>query len=501
MRRALFFCALVLAVTAAGASCRTWTVNPDGSGDAPSIKAALYYGASGDTVLLGDGTFTGRDNTEVSYRGKAIVVKSAGGNPHACIIDCMGSETNWSRGFLFYFGEGPGSVLQGVTVTNGYGYEGGGIWCWGSSPTIRDVILSSNTALYSGGGIYCGGGSSPGLSNVTVYGNAAPDGSGLFCISGSSPRINSTIIAYNGDGGSVEIVDGDCFPDFACCDIYGNVGGDWIGPIGVQYGVAGNVALDPLFCLESNPAEPLTVQNTSPCAPGHHLLCGGMGAAGVGCWLGVTAVVDIEPSTLNPASNGRWITCYIELADGLDPSGIDVGSVRLDDSVPAAMRPTGIGDHDGNGTPDLMVKFGRADVLEILEGFGDVEITVSGEADNLAFSGVDTVYVLEHSTKGAPFGAAPDGSGRALVVSAGDLRDGSARIGFDVAEAGFVDLSVYDVRGRLVNKLVEGPMQAGSYYIDWDGLDDAGGRVGCGLYFLRLETGAEVATGKVMIAR
>ena len=41
----------------------------------------------GDTVLLGQGTFTGAGNRDLDYLGKAIVVASQDGDPASAIID------------------------------------------------------------------------------------------------------------------------------------------------------------------------------------------------------------------------------------------------------------------------------------------------------------------------------------------------------------------------------------------------------------------------------
>lgn len=500
MRRVLLVAVLVISVTAVNASGRTWLIRPDGTGDAPSIKAAVYYGADGDTLLLADGVFTGRDNTEVSYRGKALVIRSQSGNPHACVIDCNGSDLNWSRGFLFYYGEDKSSVLEGVTVRNGYGYEGGGIWCWSSSPTVRDVILAGNTAVFSGGGVYCGGGSSPDLVNVTIYDNTAVDGGGICCVSQSSPLVHSTIIAYNRDGGSVYVADIGCTPSFACCDIYGNTGGDWITSIEGWYRTEGNVSVDPLFCLEENPPEPLTLHNTSPCIGGH-LACGRIGAAGVGCRLGAGVVIDIEPDVLNTRSNGRWITCYIEPAGDLDPEEIDVASVILNDSIPAESHPTSTGDYDDDGVADLMVKFDRADVLSVLDDCGDVEIRVGGEGGGSSFAGTDTIYVLCKGVKGKPQRARAVLGESPVDLVAESVPGGRARIRFRVPGPGEVTLSVYSVEGRLVRKLVDGAVYTDTHDMDWDGLDNEGFRVAGGVYFLRLETEKEVVTGKTIIIR
>jgi hypothetical protein len=111
----------------------------------------------------------------------------------------------------------------------------------------------------------------------------------------------------------------------------------------------------------------------------------------------VTASVDIHPNTLNLKSNGRWVTAYIELPEGYDVGDIDVGTVLLEDSIPAASYPTSIGDHDHDGVPDLMVKFSRADLIAYLKAngltSGDVELSVTGYVDDVLFKGTDSIRV------------------------------------------------------------------------------------------------------------
>jgi predicted outer membrane repeat protein len=364
------------------------------------------------------------------------------------------------------------------------------------------VILTRNTATFSGGGIYCGEGASPDIRYVTVFGNTAGEGGGIYCTSGGSPVVANAIVAYNLDGGAFHITDPGCAPDLMCCDVYGNVGGDWTPGISDQFGVNGNIAVDPLFCLEENPERSLTVMSSSPCAPGARLECGGIGAAGVGCWLGTTAQIEIEPDVLNPRSRGRWITCYIELDQSLSPDDIDVATVRLNDSIPAELHPTGVGDYDDDGIADRMVKFSRSDVMAVLNGLGEVEVRVSGDVSGVSFAGTDTVRVLLADLKAKPaFISNGQATEHALGVLGGGGPGGSSEIRFEVPEPGFVKLSIYNVEGRLVRRLVESPLEANTYVVDWNGLDEAGSRVAGGVYFLRLESGNEVVTGKAVIVR
>ncbi len=121
----------------------------------------------------------------------------------------------------------------------------------------------------------------------------------------------------------------------------------------------------------------------------------------------VSMVVDLDPNTLNLKSLGRWITCYLEPPAPLTADQIDVGSVRLNGVVPVdPAAPTAIGDHDGNGISDLMVKFDRAAVeLAVHEGPA-VTVTVTGRIDGQAFSGTDVIRAKRAVVNAPAAGAA-----------------------------------------------------------------------------------------------
>ena len=108
------------------------------------------------------------------------------------------------------------------------------------------------------------------------------------------------------------------------------------------------------------------------------------------------STIDINPDTLNLNSGGKWITCYIELPDGYDVADIDISTVLLNDVVSAEDHPTNIGDYDNDGIPDLMVKFDRQAIQDILEVGDNVEITVRGEllVDGTLFEGTDYIRVI-----------------------------------------------------------------------------------------------------------
>lgn len=105
---------------ASPAPATIWHVNPAGTGDFATIQAALYGASSGDIIELADGTYTGAGNRELSFGGRAIILRSESGNPGACIIDCQASNADPARGFNFGSGDGPGTVLRNLTIKGGY---------------------------------------------------------------------------------------------------------------------------------------------------------------------------------------------------------------------------------------------------------------------------------------------------------------------------------------------------------------------------------------------
>ncbi len=64
-----------------------------------------------------------------------------------------------------------------------------------------------------------------------------------------------------------------------------------------------------------------------------------------------------------------------------------------------------------------------------------------------------------------------------------------------------VQLAVYDLRGKLVRRLVDERQVAGSHEAAWDGRDGAGRAVASGVYFYRLTTGQGQREGKLTLLK
>jgi hypothetical protein len=78
----------------------------------------------------------------------------------------------------------------------------------------------------------------------------------------------------------------------------------------------------------------------------------------------------------------------------------------------------------------------------------------------------------------------------------------STTIRFSVPNHETVNLSVYDVHGRLIkNLVVNGDYQPGVYQIVWDGTNNAGQRAASGIYFSRINAGTFTATTKMSLLK
>jgi len=80
------------------------------------------------------------------------------------------------------------------------------------------------------------------------------------------------------------------------------------------------------------------------------------------------------------------------------------------------------------------------------------------------------------------------------------LRAG-ASLGYSIPSAGDTGLRVYNVAGRLVSVLVDGPRDAGWHTVRWDGRDEAGASVASGVYFIRLQTPTGSASRRAILVR
>jgi len=161
-------------------------------------------------------------------------------------------------------------------------YYGGGFECYFSTTCELVECTFARNRGADGGGVAVWGGGSLTLRYCTLVENQAVSlGGGVFADTTEPVALLYTIIAFSSSGGAVHCL-GSSTMTLNCCDLFGNVGGDWTGCVAGQLGLAGNISEHPLFCGPLNPAEPFTLCDCSPCAPFNYP-CSLIGAWPVGC--------------------------------------------------------------------------------------------------------------------------------------------------------------------------------------------------------------------------
>ncbi len=74
-------------------------------------------------------------------------------------------------------------------------------------------------------------------------------------------------------------------------------------------------------------------------------------------------------------------------------------------------------------------------------------------------------------------------------------------IAYDLPEAGDITVTILNILGQEVTKLVNGYQQAGVYRVVWDGRDNNGQAVNSGLYFYQIKSKKFMAAKKMILLK
>jgi YVTN family beta-propeller protein len=152
---------------------------------------------------------------------------------------------------------------------------------------------------------------------------------------------------------------------------------------------------------------------------------------------------------------------------------------------------------DGTEPPQMELVVTLVDSVVAGEDPACIAFDPSGSGKYIVTNaGDNTVTVLDDPVAGTPPTELPQ-----ALRSFPNPFSGVAMIRFGVPEAAQVDVSLYDVRGRLVKTIVSQRMPPGSYTVSWDGKDARGNQAASGVYFCRLSAGAMQRTSKMVILR
>ncbi|MHC4258708.1 MAG: right-handed parallel beta-helix repeat-containing protein, partial [Planctomycetota bacterium] len=182
-------------------SADTWVVDPNGSADFTDIQSAITAASPGDIVEIADGVYSGTGNSNISFLGKAITVKSING-PDYCIVEGSSSDWGYDRAFIFESGETSDSILDGITIQKFWLLTccdgGAGIYIKDGEPIIRNCIITNChiqtdncPCIIFGGGVFVSQGVGF-IENSIIKGNSSFWGGGV-----SSSETNVCTLVLN----------------------------------------------------------------------------------------------------------------------------------------------------------------------------------------------------------------------------------------------------------------------------------------------------------------
>ena len=442
----------------------------DGDINAPfgTIQFAIDIASPSDTVMILPGVYGGSGNHDLNTNGNEVVVISADG-PASTVIQCEGQFSTPCRGFIFTSGEGPGTILDGLTIRDGYAVDfGGGILCDSSSPTIRNCILEGNTAGEAGAGITCRDGASPVIENTEFRNNEALRyGGAVYCLNNSSAVITNCLFEDNtGDryGGAIFSVLSS--PEIENSIFVGNFARFNGGAVGVQrYSPVtianctfyGNSCESQTGGIIFNDGDSLNIVNS--------IIAFNTNGLAVSC-LGAAARINVECSDIYGNDDGDWFGCIGGL-NGIngnfssDPQLCDpaAGNFRLSELSPCAPANNACG---------------------VLIGAGGTGCIPTGIED-----GDDSHLPDEFS----------------LNQNYPNPFNPSTNISFTVPVRSSVEIEIYNISGQKVLTLFEGSIPAGQHQITWNGTDARGRIVPTGVYLYRLKAGGFVSSRKMLLLK
>jgi parallel beta-helix repeat protein len=285
-----------------------------------------------------------------------------------------------------------GNYAEGVA---GAIYSGGNYVDTVSSPTLINCTFVGNSAGYRGGAIIQESGMLR-LTNCIMWDNTAPEGNVMYLQHGY--QVDATVnISYSDiEGGQsgfyieqgctlnwgVGNIDADpCFVDLG----YWDANGVWVdGDYHLLVDSPCIDAGDPDYPYEPNETD----IDGNPRIIGRRIDMGAYEYRFI-----ISAEARVLPQTINLASKGNWITCYIRLPIEFNVADIEPNSILLEDEI----QPVQFSVDEQQQV--ATARFTREEVQTILEE-GDIELTITGRlTDGTVFEGTDTIKVIDKAGK------------------------------------------------------------------------------------------------------
>ncbi|HPF13940.1 MAG: right-handed parallel beta-helix repeat-containing protein [Planctomycetes bacterium] len=173
-----------------------------------SIQSAIESAVDGDRVLVAPGTYL----ETLNLLGKAIEIVGTQGAASTIV------DANYlGQAIVMTQGEGPGTVLRGLTITHGSGGYGPGGVVTNGNPTLEDCVIAYNSGR-AGAGVR----GNPRLVRCRIEHNTSSlnHGGGVY----GAPTMVDCVVAHNSctsaNGGGLYLTGGNAM--LSGCQIVGN---------------------------------------------------------------------------------------------------------------------------------------------------------------------------------------------------------------------------------------------------------------------------------------
>ena len=443
-------------------------------------------------------------------------------------------------GFWNHNGEDLNATLINVTIENNTAQpgwfvgHGGGVWANNSNTVFQDCIIRNNTAGGNGGGINYFEGGWPELYNCVIDGNTSnAAGGGVYihddggwnnngltmdrCLvtnnssttysaaiasagnAGINRITNSTIVGNSGGGAAVEAYNASGLEVFNSI-IWGNSPSNFDNQYGVTFGDGfvshsnigggwegeGNISSNPLF--NNINSGDYTLRQDSPCKDAGIADLDGDGVEDITDYngsapdMGAYEMVMAAPSGLvaYPEETYVMLTWDPAVEEGLQYYLLERSTdVEFTEDVTANYVMT-------NYFEDNSLEYDTEYFYRISYFNGSWSEVSDPVSVMLEFMSVDSNQLPEvfalHQNYPNPFNPVTN-------------------LSYDLPEDAMVNITVYDMMGKVVASLVNGQQSAGFKTLQWDATNRSGMPISAGLYIYTIQAGEFNQTRKMILLK
>jgi len=464
----------------------------------PTIQSAINASVDNDTITVQPGTYF----ENIHFAGKSILVTSfyyltqdttyisqtiINGNGDNHVVEFSSEEDSTA-------------ILSGFTITNGFAFCGGGIYCEGSSPKLENLTITDNTIsgewMHYGGGIYMDE-SSPVLKNLTIRNNTAAGtsrsrGGGIYCCE-STPMLFNVVIEDNevfgglwAFGGGIAC-DSDSYMYLYNVTIRNNKiwDGAWNygGGLHIDNSSAElyNVVVTDnsvwgesfkngagIYCSGSS----LNIINST--IVNNHVIDGTINESG-----GIYSSFSPQPNLLNCIlwnNAPQSILCYSDTAivtySNIQGGWVGEGNIDVDPIF------VDIANNDLHLTANSLC-IDAGDPNSPLDPDGTI-------ADMGAYYFDQSTVAEEYLIQAAVFS----------LTNYPNPFNPSTTIEFSIQNDSNVDISIYNIKGQNIKTVTDNNFDKGNYSVNWNGDDKSGKQVSSGIYFYKLNVNGKTEAVK-----